>query len=268
MDVGTAKPSIEEQKFVRHHMLDLVDPNDSFTAARYKELAHPIVASLTEQGLHPIVCGGTGFYFRNLLEGLVIPAVEPQIALREELRLFAEERGNAALHRRLEELDPLSATRISMNDKVRVIRALEVTICTGKPFSYLTTKQNPIFDVIWIGLFCEDKSYLAKLIRERLAHQFSSGFLEEARHLYDLWGPVQALINTVGYAEIIRYLNSEIDLQEASDLIELHTNQLARKQLTWFRSNKKIHWLAIDQISFEDIVAKTSQLIHEYTPQN
>jgi len=267
MDIGTAKPSLEEQAKVAHHMLNLVEPSENYTVAQFKESATVVIEKLIERKCKPIVCGGTGFYFRNLLEGLQIPSVEPQNELRKELSGFAEENGNAALHARLALLDPVSAMRINVNDRFRVVRALEVTMYCGKPFSELTTRKEPPFNIIWIGLFCQDRELLLQMIRRRIARQVSDGLIDEVQLLYELYGRAHSLMHTVGYAELIRYFDQEIDLMEAIDLIELHTYQLARKQLIWFRSNKKINWFAIDQLPFAKIVEQTYHLISGRAPE-
>jgi tRNA dimethylallyltransferase len=261
MDIGTAKPTAEERATVPHHMLDVIDPLQTFTTAQFKNQATPLVENLIENGFSPIVCGGTGFYFRNLLEGLQIPAVEPQTELRKDLNDFADENGNPALHKRLQELDAVSAERINANDRFRVVRALEVTMYSGKPFSQLTARIEPPFDVVWIGLYCEDREALAKMIRGRIAQQIDQGLMSEVQSLYKQYGRCHSLLHTVGYAEIIQYIDGEISLQESIDLVALHTYQLARKQLLWFRSNKKIIWFAIDQVPFAQIFSRALECI-------
>jgi tRNA dimethylallyltransferase len=261
MDIGTAKPSPEERAMVRHHLLDVIDPLQTYTTAQFKEHATPLVENLIENGRKPIVCGGTGFYFRNLLEGLQIPAVEPQAELRKDLNAFADQNGNVALHQRLQQLDAVSAERINANDRFRVVRALEVTMYSGKPFSQLTARIEPPFDVVWIGLYCEDREVLAKMIRYRIAQQIDQGLVSEVESLYKQYGRCHSFLHTVGYAEIIQYIDGAITLQESIDLIALHTYQLARKQLLWFRSNKKINWSAIDQVPFAQIVEKSLQSV-------
>ena len=261
MDIGTAKPTSAERAQIPHHMLDLIAPSQTFTAAQFKDCATPLIEKLIENERIPIVCGGTGFYFRNLLEGLQIPAVEPQNELRKELNDFANQYGNAALHQRLVALDPVSAERINANDRFRVVRAMEVTMYCGKPFSEMTTRNEPPFDIIWIGLYCDDRDRLQKVIRERLALQIEAGLLSEVESLYRRYGHAHSLLHTVAYTELIHHLDGQINLQEAIDLIALHTYQLARKQLIWFRANKKIHWFAIDQMPFEKIVSQTMELV-------
>jgi tRNA dimethylallyltransferase len=255
MDIGTAKPSPEERKRVPHHMLDLVHPSMNYTTARFKEEASPLLQGLRARGKSPIVCGGTGFYFRNLLEGLKIPAVEPQEELRKELNAFADEYGNQALHDKLQQLDPKSAVRINANDRFRVVRAIEVTMYCGQPFSQMISRDEPSFEIMWVGLYSEDRDALIKMINERLQAQVRAGLIDEVDSLYRRYGRAHSLLHTVGYAEVISYLDGQIDRDAAIEQIALHTYQLSRKQLIWFRANKKIKWFAVDQISFEEVSA-------------
>ncbi|HEY9731809.1 MAG TPA: tRNA (adenosine(37)-N6)-dimethylallyltransferase MiaA [Drouetiella sp.] len=257
MDIGTAKPTSDERARVQHHMLDLVEPSSNYTTAQFKEEASPILETLLAHRKSPIVCGGTGFYFRNLLEGLKIPAVEPQEELRKELNSFADQQGNQALHDKLQQLDPKSAARINANDRFRVVRAIEVTMYCGQPFSQMLARDEPPFEVIWIGLFCDDRNALMKMINDRLQVQIRGGLISEVESLYHRYGRAHSLLHTVGYAEVISYLDGEIDRETAIEQIALHTYQLSRKQLIWFRANKKINWFAVDQIPFAEIVSRT-----------
>jgi tRNA dimethylallyltransferase len=261
MDLGTAKPSLEERAGIPHHLLDIIEPNDSYTVARYKRDAEPILDRLIAEGKTPIVCGGTGFYFRNLLEGLSIPEVEAQEPLRQDLMRLADEQGNAVLHARLQEIDPSSATRINVNDRFRIIRAIEVTTVIGEPFSSLAARVSPKFDVVWLGLFYENRDLLREKITLRLQEQREQGLVGEVRQLLTRYGKCNSLLATVSYKEIVQYLDNEIDLDQAMSLCAIHTNQLARRQLTWFRSNKKINWMPVDVLDRNEILSSAKSLL-------
>lgn len=265
MDLGTAKPSIEEQAGIPHHLLDIIEPDDTYTVARYKTDAEPILDRLISEGKTPIVCGGTGFYFRNLLEGLSIPEVGAQESLREELVKLADEQGNAVLHARLKEMDPSSAERININDRFRIIRAIEVTTVTGEPFSSLAAKVSPKYDVLWLGLYYENRDLLRQKIVQRLQLQKEQGLVDEVRQLIARYGRCKSLLATVSYKEIVQYLDNEFDLDHAVSLCAIHTNQLARRQLTWFRSNKNINWMAVDLLGQEEILASSKKLLTEWS---
>jgi len=264
MDIGTAKPTPQERSEVPHHMLDVVDPDQSYSTAEYKAAATPIIEKLIENDRIPIVCGGTGFYFKNLLEGLEIPPVPPQPELRSELKALADRQGNQALLEKLQALDPASAARINVNDRFRLVRALEVSICMGRPFSDVAILTPPVFSVLWIGLHCADRNQHMRIIRDRLKAQFESGLLEEVSHLHKKYGACSSLLNTVGYTELLPHLAGKIDLAQAQELCATHTFQLARKQMIWFGKNKKINWFAVDEMPMERIVQEALSLIRSH----
>jgi tRNA dimethylallyltransferase len=261
MDIGTAKPSPAEQATIRHHMLDVVDPAEVYTVAQYKEAAQQAVDQAGKRGRLPIICGGTGFYARALLEGLEIPAVEPQQQLRAELKRQAEEHGNEYLVEKLAKLDPLSASRINTNDLFRLVRAIEVSTVLGRPFSELAGRVDPPYRTVWIGLTVDDRSILQKRIKERFRAQMQAGLLEEVERLLKSYGPCQTLANTVNYKEFVNYLQGTCSRAQAEELCLLHNNQLARRQLIWFRSNSQICWLPVDLNNERELVAQASRLI-------
>jgi tRNA dimethylallyltransferase len=263
MDIGTAKVTPSERAQVRHHMLDLIEPDQIYTVARYKDDTQPVIENLIENGKSPIVVGGTGFYFRNLLEGLSIPRVPPQKELRQELTEIANNKGNAELHAKLEAVDPASARRINANDRFRVIRALEVYMVEGRPFSELAIKSMPDHNIIWIGLFSADRRFMQDLIKLRLEKQMNDGFLNEVQSILARFGRCHGLTSTVGYKELLQYLESDIDLQEAIDLCARNTYKLARRQLMWFRSNRNIRWFSIDQLERDQILSEVQTIVSE-----
>lgn len=261
-DIGTAKPSAEERAAVPHHLLDVADPAEVYTVAQYRQQASEAIAAITAKGKLPLVIGGTGFYARALLEGLVIPKVAPQPELRAQLNQFADEEGNFALHQRLEQLDPVTAKRLSVNDRFRIIRALEVTMSAGEPFSTLTRREDPPFDTVWLGLTANDRSVLNESISIRFDQQIKEGLLAEVQTLYDRFGPNQAVMNTVSYKELVEHIEGKTSMEEAAELSRLHTRQLARRQLIWFRSNPLIHWLAIDELTKDELTGRALHLIN------
>lgn len=257
MDIGTAKPSKEERKRIPHHMLDVVDPDEVFTVTQFKEQGRECIDEIVSRNHIPIVCGGTGFYARALLEGLNIPDVPPQADLRAKLRSLAEAEGNEALHMQLQEVDPQSAARIGVNDLFRIVRALEVCTVTGKPFSELATMDESPYRVAWIGLTMADRSKLHKLIADRFHDQMHQGMLEEVEWLLDRFGPTQSILNTINYKELSQYLRGEISLEQASNDCIRHNRQLARRQLIWFRKNKLINWFNVDEVPSDVLFQQT-----------
>jgi tRNA dimethylallyltransferase len=261
MNIGTAKPSSSELSQTPHHMIDIVDPSQTYTVAQYKEEASAVLDEVLARRRLPIVCGGTGFYARALLEGLTLPAVAPQSELRKELQELADQQGNESLHSRLKELDPTSAARINLNDRFRLVRALEVCLVFGKPFSELAKRSEPAYRTLWLGLTTSDRKRLYQAIERRMAEQMQSGLVAEVTDLFKLYGPCRTLLNTVNYKEIIQYLQGECSLKEAQDLCIRHNCQLARKQLIWFRANPKILWLEVDRLDSDQLISKALESI-------
>jgi tRNA dimethylallyltransferase len=261
LNIGTAKPTLEEQRVVNHHMLDVVEPNESYTVAQYKQSAEERIENILSRFKQPVVCGGTGFYARALLEGIDIPQISPQIELRTELNNFADQKGNHALHQRLMEIDPSTASRLHLNDRFRVVRALEVSITSGKAFSQLTRKVESPYDVCWIGLTFNDPKTFKVNLETRLRKQFQDGLVNEVRSLYEHYGAVRSLMNTVNYKEVIEQLTGAQDFEQSFEKCLLRNYQLARKQLIWFRANKNIKWHAIDECAFDQLVGKVANEI-------
>ncbi len=247
MDVGTAKPTLEERCSIPHYMFDVVDPDQPYTVADYKQQATEVMNGIFSRALTPIVCGGTGFYARALLEGLVIPEVAPQEELRADLRALADHSGNEALFQRLIDLDVVTSQRLNPNDRMRVIRAIEVSLVCGKPFSQMVSKTDLPFQVIWIGLRPSNRDLLRGAIGRRFTEQLRLGLVEEVEAVYKKFGPCRTLLNSVNYTEFIAYIDGKVDLQTAKEDCLTHNNQLSRRQLIWFKANDAINWFDFDQ---------------------
>ncbi len=257
MDVGSAKPTMDERQGIPHHMLDVVEPDRVYTVAEFQREGNAALESIMAKGKLPIVCGGTGLYARALLEGLKIPEVEPQEELRESLKALADEQGNQVLFAKLKELDPPSAEKIAANDRFRIIRALEVTMTLGRPFSEVTGKTEVPFNVIWIGLNFDDRSILKDRIAIRFDQQIKDGMIEETRFLLDKYGLTQPILNAVCYRQAIGYLTENWSLEQAKEDCILRSYQLARKQIMWFRSNADTNWFFVDKSKqlFDDVLS-------------
>jgi tRNA dimethylallyltransferase len=253
MDIGTAKPTIQERCGIPHHLLDVVTPGEVYTAANYKEQATSALEQIIAQGKIPIVCGGTGLYARALLEGFSMPAVEPNVALREELNQLAQKDGIEALHKILEVLDPVSKGRIQANDRFRIIRAIEVSKALGRPFSEVATRVEVPYDVLWLGLNFSDRNLLKERIILRLDEQLKQGVLDEIEVILKMFGKTQALVNAVPYKEYLQFIDGQITLEEATQEAIKHNFELARRQVMWFRANKQMHWMDANTLSKNDI---------------
>lgn len=246
MDIGTAKPDRSMREVVPHYLLDVVDPDESFNAGRYRELAAEIINQLWEKERKPIIVeGGTGLYIRVLIDGLFDgPKADKQI--RENLQALATRQGTAYLHQQLQQADPISAGRIHPNDQVRIARALEIYQTTGKPLSEWQQNTAPSpYQPIFYGLTAE-RSLLYQWIDERAKRMFDDGLVEEVNGLlaqgyHENSNSMQGL----GYREVIGYLKGEYRIDEALSLLQKNSRNYAKRQLTWFRADKRIQWLAI-----------------------
>lgn len=246
MDIGTAKPSAAEQAEVRHHLIDLVAPNEPFTVARFVELADAVIADARRRGTPLVVTGGTPLYYKALFEGLFEgPGAD------ETIRSRLREISNDELYRRLQEVDPVAAERIHANDSRRLVRALEVFELTGQPISSFQThweeKNPPRYAAAWVGLDW-DREVLNRRINARTRAMMEAGWLEEVRALLQKYGTLsQTAAEATGYAELIAHVQGRMSLDEATEQIKIGTRQLARRQMKWLRRFPNVRWLRGDQ---------------------
>lgn len=240
-DIGTAKPTIEERQGIEHHLIDIVEPEVDYSVANFFDDAKVAIEKIIQKGKTPIVVGGTGLYFRILLEDFDLPRVEADYDLRAQL----EQKETAELHEMLVKLDPVSAQKIHFNNKVKIIRAIEVCKLLEKPLSDAAGKKEPEYDVEWIGLNPPDRAILYDRVNRRVDEMMECGLVEETQNLLAKHGRINNFVNTIGYQEILEYLDGKISLDEAVDKIKQNTRRYAKRQLTWFRRNKLIKWLEV-----------------------
>jgi tRNA dimethylallyltransferase len=245
MDIGTAKPTKDERKRIRHHLIDLVLPDEKFTAADYGKKAREVISQRIARNRQPIAVGGSGLYLKALIEGFFLgPPANRKI--REGLQKEAQELGEPHLFNRLKEVDPKAAERIHPNDLVRIIRALEVYELSGKPISVwqLEGRYEPFpMHFVKIGLTLEKKRLYEK-INQRVEEMIGQGFLDEVKSLKDKgFAPELKAFKTVGYQELFDYLEGRFDLSTAIEKIKLNTRHYAKRQMTWFRKDKEIIWM-------------------------
>ena len=244
MDIGTDKPSPERRRGVRHHLIDVVDPREPFSAARYRELARRALESIHRRGALPIVCGGTGLYIRAFVDDrLPYMGHDPRLRARLEQQALAE--GTAALHRRLQEVDPETAARIHPNDARRIVRALELFELTGTPASRLRAearaKARPL-PAVWVGL-TRPRPELYRRINERVDRQVQQGLVEETRRLLAAGlSPRHTAMQALGYKEMALYLSGRLSFAHAVDLLKRATRHYARRQWIWFKADPRIRW--------------------------
>ena len=234
-DIGTAKPSLEECEGVPHHMIDIVEPEIDYSAGLFAEEAKKAVDDILSRGKTPIVAGGTGLYFRLLLENYDVPKVPPDYELREKLSAYTYDE----LRKMLEKFDPQRAAEIELNDKKKVIRAIEMAEHLEKPLSEYRKELE--FDVEWIGLnFPREELY--ERINVRVDMMVKAGLVEETENLLQKHGRIKNLTCTIGYQEMIAYLDNQMTLDEAKGKLKQNSRNYAKRQLTWFRKNPLIKW--------------------------
>ncbi|HXG38263.1 MAG TPA: tRNA (adenosine(37)-N6)-dimethylallyltransferase MiaA [Bacteroidota bacterium] len=255
LDIGTAKPSREQLKQIKHHFIDILEPTEEYSAGQYGKEALSTVKRILQRGRFPILVGGSGLYIRAVIDGLFEgPGKDPEVRFQLEQRL--REEGAEALLEQLKKVDPQSATMMSPSKPRRILRALEVYYITGKPLSKFHAEQQRQSDIEFVqfGLHW-DRKELYKRINERVDRMMQHGFLDEVRGLkkMGLSSSLNAL-NTVGYKELFEYLDGKLRLDEAVELIKRNTRRFAKRQLTWFRADKRIRWIAMStQRDFEAI---------------
>jgi len=238
MDVGTAKPTLEERRGVIHHLLDVVDPDEDFNAAMYRGMALPLAKKISTKNIPCFIVGGTGLYIRSLLGGLVeLPPSDP--ILRERLHLECDLKGAPKLHQKLAELDPERAESIHPNDGLRIIRALEIIQQTRRPASDLMKQHrfgNQAFLALKLCLQVE-KEPLYDRINERSKKMIDGGLVEETERLMKKgYGPHLKSMTAIGYRHILKYLQGEWSLEKATETLKRDTRRYAKRQVTWFKA--------------------------------
>lgn len=262
LNIGTAKPTLSEQQGIPHHMIDVAEPTEVFSASSYQLQASAHLESLWKQGKIPIVTGGTGFYIRALLEADFIPPAAPNEAFRQQMAQLVQEKGGGVLYERLLEKDPERAGALHPNDHVRLIRALEIIEATGKPVPKRSVNKN--FSVVWLGLTYEDRDLLRGRIDQRIELMMQQGWLEEVHSLVQRYGPeANALKVAHGYPELADVVLGKRPLAEAMTQIQINIHQYARRQMTWFKRNPDILWLLRDRLGDGELRSMAEQRIKE-----
>jgi tRNA dimethylallyltransferase len=275
MDIGTAKPSKEQREEVKHHMIDIADPSESYSAGRYMKDITPVIDKLHRKGKIPVVAGGTGLYIKAMTRG-IFSGPSADWTLREELASL-EEGQSGALYSYLQELDPEAASKIMPADTRRIIRALEVCLKTKKGISEFQQKlTTPLpYEFIKIGLRRERKE-LYRMLENRVDKMIDEGLVEEVKKLTSLVSNSKlqtpnfelSCMQAIGYKEIAMYLNGEMPYEEAIRLIKRNTKRYAKRQFTWFNKEEDIHWIDITGIQDVNEILKHIKQILDGLIQN
>ncbi len=236
-DIGTAKPTIEEMDGVPHHMIDIVEPEFEYSAGLYKKQAKDVISQILSRGNVPIICGGTGLYIDILLKNYDLPEIEANRELRNELTQL----DTANLEDMLKKLDIEAFASIDKNDRKKMIRAIEIIKTTNKPLSQTRGMNKSEYNVEWIGKNFDRKT-LYERIDKRVDIMIENGLVEETKNLLEKHGRILNLVNTIGYREILGYIDNQCSIEQAAELLKKNTRNYAKRQLTWFRRNEEIKW--------------------------
>ena len=265
MDIGTAKPSNEEMQEIPHHMLSVAEPDEDFSVSRYCEMAAPIIDDILQRGKTAIIAGGTGLYMDALIRGNSF-APYPATGVREQLEAQADEKGMEKMLALLESIDPEAAARLHLKDRKRIIRALEVYYETGETITEHNRKTQqipPRYNPVWLALEDTDRQVLYDRIDRRVGVMLETGLLDEIRALLAMGIPEKCTaMQAIGYKEFLSALKGEMSVEAAADQVRQASRNYAKRQLTWFRRNKAIHWLRREKDdNTEEIVAKARQVL-------
>ena len=263
MDIGTAKPSLAQQAQVAHHLLDLLLPHQPSNAAQFLTSARQVLDDVRQRGKRVLIVAGSGLYLQALLYGLM-PAPPAYAPLRRALHWYADQHGTPALHRRLQHVDPVAASSYHPHDRIRLIRALEVTYLTGEPFSLHCNRhqgEEPLLSYIGVGLTRQRTDLYAR-IAMRADAMLAAGWLAEVERLVG-WGYTRACaaMNSLGYRELLAYVAGEVGWDETVAAIKKATCHLAKRQLTWFRKMAHVHWFNLSAMDEQTAVTNLVQYL-------
>ena len=268
MNIGTAKPTAEEMQGIPHHMIDVADPDEDFSVSKYCEMAAPIVDDIIARGKTAIIAGGTGLYMDSLIKGNDF-APFPSTGMRERLEEQADREGMEVMLQLLRSIDPDAAARLHLADRKRIIRALEVYYETGETITahnIRTQSIPPRYTPLWLGLDFTDRAELYRRIDLRVDIMLQQGLLEEIKALLASGIPGKCTaMQAIGYKEFVAALGGQCAIEEAAEEVRKSSRHYAKRQLTWFRRNKNIHWLTRGASeTTEEIICRARQIICDF----
>ena len=266
MDIGTAKPTVEEMQGIPHHMLDVAEPDEDFSVSRYCRMASPIVDDIVSRGKVAIIAGGTGLYMDSLIRGNAF-APFPSTGVREKLEAQADAEGMEKIHAWLTSVDPEAAGRLHLSDRKRIIRALEVYLETGETITEHNRRTQaipPKYSPLWLGLDFEDRAQLYHRIDRRVDIMLDMGLIDEIKGLLHSGIPEKCTaMQAIGYKEFVDALQGRGTIAQAADQVRHSSRRYAKRQLTWFRRNQAIHWLTRGE-GREEIITQARQVLREF----
>lgn len=268
LDIASAKPAKEEMQGIPHHMMDFLPPTASFSVADYVEMARKKIAEVAARGKLPIIAGGTGLYINSLVDNIEFDDTSSDMAYRDELRAAEKEKGAGFLLEMLREIDPESAEKLHANNQSRIIRALEVYRISGKKMSDIQaeSRKNPSpYEPCMIALNYTDRQDLYDRINKRVDIMLEQGLLEEAREFFT-HSDYDTAAQAIGYKELKPYFDGKATLEECAERLKQATRHYAKRQLTWFRKDKRINWINVDKsTSSEEIIEIAENFVKSYS---
>ena len=267
MDIGTAKPTKDEMQGIIHHMLDVADPDEDFSVSRYCEMATPIVDDIVARGKTAIIAGGTGLYMDALIRGNDF-APYPATGRREELEERADREGIEALMAWLQDIDPEAAAKLHLSDRKRIIRALEVYLETGETISTHNKRTQaipPRYQPLWLGLDFEDRAVLYNRIDRRVDIMLEQGLITEIEELLAAGIPKKSTaMQAIGYKEFLAAMDGQCTIMQAAEDVKKASRHYAKRQLTWFRRNANMNWLARRGDGMDEIIQNARHLAYNF----
>lgn len=265
MSIATAMPTEAEMQGIPHHMIDFVEPTDSYSVAKYKEDAMRCIREIASRGKVPVIVGGTGLYIDTLIHNTEFYDIEIDESLRNKLCAEYDETGAEKMWKRLESIDPDCAKNIHLNNKKKIIRALEIYYQTGKTLSQQNAESHlsgEILDYVMIGLNAHDREYLYNRINKRVDMMLENGLVREAEEFFNLYAGGTA-VQAIGYKELRPYFDNEIILDECIENLKMQTRRYAKRQLTWFRRYTDIRWIYIDEFKGNAVSDEAVKILKE-----
>lgn len=265
MDIGTAKPTKEEQSKAVHHMIDVAEPGEVYSAARYAQEATVIVDDIISRGKTPIICGGTGLYINALISGSDFAKSGEDDGTRAALEKELSEKGPEEMLKKLASVDPESAEKLHINDRKRIVRALEVYLVTGKTITEhnrISKLVKPRYDAVFIGITPKDRQVLYERINKRVDIMLEIGLEKEVSSLFESGNLCGTAAQAIGYKEMLDYLQGNVSLDEAAELIKRKSRNYAKRQLTWFKNDQRVNWIDYDiSENIADLCQKATSFI-------
>lgn len=251
MDIGTAKPTLEEQKEVKHHMIDFVEPNQRYSVAEYKKDAEKSIEEILLKGKTPIIVGGTGLYVDSLIYGIEYPEIELDEEYRKQLEKEIKEKGLESLYNKAKEIDSKAMEKISPNDKKRIMRVVEIYKATGKTKTEqeIESRTHEVKYDYKVFAIKMDREKLYERINKRVDMMIEKGLIEEVQNILKKYDKFPTAMQGLGYKEVVEYLEGKKTKEEMIDKIKMQTRRYAKRQITWFKKNKQTIWIENNELS-------------------